>query len=451
MSISIPRVTEKKRWLIISHAFNMDGRAASLTITDKIPYFLDAGVEPVVLSAITGLKDDRFPHFQYIAWGPSGFRFDFRHWIANKYGRGWFYKLTTRTVSILLAPLIAIEKLCLGYSSQWSWSLPAFYHGYRLIRAGKVDVVLSVGSAWSAHLAGIWLKKATGIELISEVHDPLVIRKDPNDQGFEKPKNRDARFRHYLENQLTRFSDKVWWFTDGALHYAKVRNPNLNTQNNAHGFVVTPGAQPPGGLSNNRAHQYTDKLNLCHFGSLANDRSLSTILKALVPLFEKYPQARECIRVHAYGAALDSLSTEAIKQLGYEDVLLSHGRLEFDPITGKSGRERVAEKMQEADVLILLHGNDEWCAEYIPSKFYDYLWTGRPIWGITHRNPQLNQMLLDRGAYLSAEGEPEGIFMALERIWLDWQTKSLIEPIWKPIGVDQAVSSILTQSQVRSK
>ena len=447
MSVDIPAVTEKKRWLILSHAFNMDGRAASLTITDKIPYFLEAGIEPIVLSAITGLKDDRFPHYQYIAWGPAGFRFDFRHWIANKYGRGWFYKLSTRIVSILLAPFIAIEKLCLGYSSQWSWSLPAFLHGYRLIRAGKVDVVLSVGSAWSAHLAGVWLRKATGIELISEVHDPLVIRKDPNDQGFEKPKNRDACFRHYLENQLTRYSDKVWWFTDGALHYAKVRNPNLNTQNNAYGFVVTPGAHPPGSRSAKQAHEYADKLNLCHFGSLANDRSLSIILKALVPLFKKYPQARDFIRVHAYGAPLDSLSVEVIGELGFGDVLLAHGRLEIDPITGKSGRERVAEKMQDADVLILLHGHDEWCAEYIPSKFYDYLWTGRPIWGITHRNPQLDQMLLDRGAYLSAEGDSEGISMALERIWLDWQSKSLIVPAWKPIGVDQAVNTILTQVQ----
>ncbi len=46
-----------RRWLLLSHAFNMDGRAASLTITDKIPYFLEAGVQPIVLSAITGLKD----------------------------------------------------------------------------------------------------------------------------------------------------------------------------------------------------------------------------------------------------------------------------------------------------------------------------------------------------------------------------------------------------------
>ena len=425
----------------------MDGRAASLTITDKIPYLLEAGVEPIVFSAITGMIDKRFPHYQFLAWGPAGFRFDFRHWIANQYGRGLFYKITTRTVSILLAPLIAIEKLCLGYSSQWSWALPAFIHGYRLIRSGKVDVVFSVGSAWSAHLAGVWLKKATGIELVSEVHDPLVIRKSPEDQGFAKPKNRDARFRHYLENQLTRFSNKVWWFTDGALHYAKVRNPNLNTPNNAHGFVVTPGAEPPGSLAASKKHEYTNQLNLCHFGSLANDRSLSTILKALVPLFNKYPQARQCIRVHAYGAPLDTLSIEAIKQFAFEDILLAHGRLEKDTQTGKSGRERVVEKMQNADVLILLHGNDEWCAEYIPSKFYDYLWTGRPIWGITHRNPQLDQMLLDRGSYLSPEGDAQAVANSLEKIWLDWQNKCLVEPVWEPIGVDQAVKTILTEVQ----
>ena len=165
----------------------MDGRAASQTITDKIPYLLNAGIQPVVFSAITGIKDQRFPHRQFLAWGPAAFRFDFRHWIANQYGRGFLYKLLTRTVSILLAPLISIEKLCLGYSSQWSWAMPAFIHGLRLIRSGQIDVVYSTGGAWSAHLAGLWLKKATGVKWIAEVHDPLVIRNSPvNESCFIK-------------------------------------------------------------------------------------------------------------------------------------------------------------------------------------------------------------------------------------------------------------------------
>ena len=425
----------------------MDGRASSQTITDKMPYLLEAGVHPIVFSAITGIQDQRFSHRRFLAWGPAAFRFDFRHWIANQYGRGFIYKLLTRTVSILLAPFIGLEKLILGYSSQWSWAMPAFIHGIGLIRTGKVDLVYSTGGAWSAHLAGLWLKKWTGITWIAEIHDPLVIRKNPNDQGFEQPKNRDARFRHYLEQQLTKYADHVWWFTDGAVHYAKVRNPNLNTASNAHGFMVLPGAEPPGGLSDVKPHEYSDKLNLCHFGSLANDRSLSTILNALVPLFEKYPDARGHIRVHAYGAALDSLSIQALKTLRLEDVLLAHGRLEKDSVTGKSGREQVLQKMQSADVLILLHGNDEWCAEYIPSKFYEYLWTGRPIWGITHRNPQLDQMLEERGAYLSQEGDQLGIATALERIWLDWRQHNLHQPSGTPMGVDEAVQKILTEIQ----
>jgi hypothetical protein len=52
-------------------------------------------------------------------------------------------------------------------------------------------------------------------------------------------------------------------------------------------------------------------------------------------------------------------------------------------------------------------------------------------------------MLLDRGSYLSAEGDLRGISITLEKIWLDWQSKRLIQPIWKPIGVDQAVGAIL--------
>jgi hypothetical protein len=43
----------RKNWLMLSHAFNMDARAASHTITDKIPHFLGTGITPIVISAPT--------------------------------------------------------------------------------------------------------------------------------------------------------------------------------------------------------------------------------------------------------------------------------------------------------------------------------------------------------------------------------------------------------------
>jgi hypothetical protein len=52
-------------------------------------------------------------------------------------------------------------------------------------------------------------------------------------------------------------------------------------------------------------------------------------------------------------------------------------------------------------------------------------------------------MLVERGSYLSHEGDIAGINMALEGIWLDWQQKILPKPTKDPIGVSQAVATIL--------
>jgi hypothetical protein len=435
----------------------MDGRAASQTITDKIPYFLEAGVKPTVFSSITGIKDTRFPHYQFLAWGPAAFRFDFRHWFANHYGRGLLYKVVTTTVSILLAPFIALERMLLGLSNQWSWAMPAYLHGKKLIQNKQVDLVYSTAGAWSAQLAALWLKKSTGVFWMTEIHDPLVIRDNPDDMGFAVPSNRDARFRKWLETQICKHADLAWWFTDGAVHYAKLRNPNLNEPGNAKGVMVIPGAEPPGAtkeinaaakqvgerVKEIRPHHYGAHLVISHFGSLAKNRSISTILNRLPILFKNHPEARNAIQVHVYGTKVDSLTAEAIDQHGFADLVVEHGRIEKDPVTGKSGRERIAERMQASDVLLLLHGDDEWCAEYIPSKMYEYFWMGRPIWAITHRNPQMNALLAERNAYISAADDAASIDAALERIWLEWQQKNLMRLAWKPIGVDQAAQRIL--------
>ena len=100
-------------------------------------------------------------------------------------------------------------------------------------------------------------------------------------------------------------------------------------------------------------------------------------------------------------------------------------------------------ELQAADVLLLLHGDDEWCSEYIPSKMYEYFWMGRPIWAITHRNPQMNQLLAERHAYISAADDTSSIDQTLERLWLDWQEQNLAPLAWQPIGVDQAAKRIL--------
>jgi hypothetical protein len=56
-------------------------------------------------------------------------------------------------------------------------------------------------------------------------------------------------------------------------------------------------------------------------------------------------------------------------------------------------------------------------------------------------------MLLERGSYICNDDSDEKVAAMLETIWLDWRKQKLIQPIWKPIGVDQAVASILNHVQ----
>ena len=114
-------------WLIVSHSFNQDGQASSLTVTDKIPYLLDRKIQIAVLSGVMGTRDTRFPHFQLFPWGPAGLGFDLRQLMRQHWGRNWQYKLVSFFLSLFLLPFVLIERLLFGLQSQASWALPAVF------------------------------------------------------------------------------------------------------------------------------------------------------------------------------------------------------------------------------------------------------------------------------------------------------------------------------------
>jgi hypothetical protein len=171
-------------------------------------------------------------------------------------------------------------------------------------------------------------------------------------------------------------------------------------------------------------------------------------LEVLPQFFQEFPQAKEQVRLHVYGASLDRKSKSWLDQSPYQQNVVEHGRLELDPVSGLTGRQRIAIKMQESDVLLLLHGSTEWCQEYIPSKLYDYFWTSRPIWGITFKNEQLNELLKQRGAYISHSSDQYSIYTEFRQIWLDWCSRRLIHPLNMPITVQNACNLIISNVEI---
>jgi glycosyltransferase involved in cell wall biosynthesis len=405
--------SNKQVWLVLSHGFNMDGRAASQTITDKIPHLLNLGVEPIVVSAITGKKDKVVEHHQILPALPVALRFDLRHYLKQRISSPFIYRIAMTAISLLLLPFILIEKIFIRLETQWSWAITAYFTGARLIRTRKPELIYSTGGAYSAHLAGYWLARRFGLPWIAEIHDPMILD--------VQPKNTRVLFASWLEGKICLHADVVWWFTEEALARARVRHPELGER----GHCLIPGSNPPEFV---RAPYRRGKhLVIGHFGSLAETRNLELFLQGLRQVLEKNPQYAEHIRLHLYGGGIDAISARALRDFPHPSMIEQFGRLETDPKTRESGRDQVIKRMNAVDCLLLLHGTIPVCEEYIPSKMYEYLWTQRPILALVWHNLQMERMLRELGHWAVKADDADSIASALEELHARWLRDDLAD------------------------
>jgi glycosyltransferase involved in cell wall biosynthesis len=414
----------RQRWLVLSHAFNMDGRAASQTITDKLPHLERADIELVVLSGVSGRKDEHYEHHQLWPAGPAGLRFELRHVLRRHLGSGLAYRLVMSACSLPLLPFMLIEKLLRPVESSWSWWLSAYCKGRWLARTHKFDLIYSTGGAFAAHVAGLHLKKALKTPWMAEVHDPLVTpgREGTADQTAQE------KMQAQVERLICTHADIAIWFTEQALQSALRRNPQLGER----GKMMIPGVDRPATVL--QPYQPTRNFVVGHFGSLSTTRNLVAIVRAMELLVAKRPEVRKSVQLHLYGGPLDSVSVQAIASSPIKECIHHFGRIENDPVSGKTGREQILQRMRNTDVLLLLHGEEPICEEYIPSKLYEYLWMQRPILAVVFRNQQMATLIRgqDHFAILAGNGADgraldSELVLALEQLFDGWRTVGLAD------------------------
>ena len=400
----------EEEWLILAHAFNMDGRAASHTITDKIPHLRALGVRPIVVSAVTGGADPQVEHHQVLGWSPAALRFDLRHVLRRRLSSRFMYNTALGAITLALLPFYLLEKAFVRLETHWSWGASAYRRAARLIERRRPAVLYSTGGASSAHWAADRLARRFDLPWIAEIHDPMVL------PGVAQTKAQ--RFARDLEARICERADVAVWFTEEALARAKARHPGLGDR----GHVLIPGADAP--VAARAPYRPGAHFVIGHFGSLSATRHLGVVAEALRRAIAADPALADVVRLEIYGSGLDAVSREALRTLppGVVDV---KGRLERDPASGESGRDRVLRRMNGVDCLLLLHGTEPYCAEYIPSKVYEYLWTRRPIVALVWRNPQMDRMLTDLGHIAVPADDAPALEAALEGLVARWRRGEL--------------------------
>ena len=426
-----PVPLQRTSWFILAHCFNMDGRAASQTITDRLPAIMQAGVQPVVLSAPTGERDNRFPHFQVISPAPSGVLFELRY-IIKKETSSWLVEKALKAVLLLAClPFLIIEKLIVPLDSQWSWFLSATVRGFFIGRKYRPKVIYSTAGPPSTHVAGFFLHKLLKTPWVAELHDPLIY-------DDERPGSHHYRFKQWIEKTVLGNAAAVIYFTDKAFESASRRHAVKGRA-----VVLRPGADSPN-LSG-VAYSRRDKLHLGYFGALAVDRNLAEIVKGLHAVFQIRPELRKRVCLDIYGTEPDSVTQLTLKRFPLGEALCLHGRLEWDANTKKSGRRKVLEAMRRSDVLLLLHGSiKRACQEYVPSKVYEYLLMRRPILGLVSRGSELELILSSTGHTVVDETDSKAVQAALRTIIEAWIISGLPDLEFEsPFTLGKAVDRLL--------
>lgn len=413
----------------------MDGRAASQTITDKLPHLRAAGIELVVLSGVSGTQDKVLEHHQLWPAGPAGLRFELRHVLRRRFANPLVYRSLMTLASVLLLPGLVIEKLLRPVESSWSWCLSASLKGRALARRQPFDLIYSTGGAYAAHLAGRALKRSLGVPWLAEVHDPFIT---PGSTPHTAQQKMQAR----VEGLICREADVAIWFTEQALASARARHPELG----ARGKMMIPGIDPP--FQELPPYRPGPTFIVGHFGSLSATRNLVPFIEALETLQTRRPDLVAATELQVTGGPLDAVSAARLASSPVRHCVRHLGRIEADPVSGLSGREQILRRMRAVDVLLLLHGAEPICQEYIPSKLYEYLWMQRPILATVHRNPQMAAMLRGQGhevVEIGGTGDAQaGFTRALEQLFDRWRSAGLPDSgRGSPYTTEAAVQQLL--------
>jgi glycosyltransferase involved in cell wall biosynthesis len=231
----------------------------------------------------------------------------------------------------------------------------------------------------------------------------------------------------HVEGLICRDAEVAIWFTDQALASAKARHPELGNR----GHVLLPGIDPPFKVL--PPYLPGSKMIVGHFGSLSPTRNLVVFVQALELLDTQRPDALSGIELHVYGGPLDSASTQKLASTtlssAVKNTVKHFGRIEQDPASRISGRDQILKLMRSMDVLLLLHGEESICAEYIPSKLYEYLWMQRPILATVYLNPQMSKILRIQG-HIAIENREKDLtsFILAEQLVLlfdQWSSNGL--------------------------
>ncbi|MBK6901348.1 MAG: hypothetical protein IPH04_00655 [Saprospirales bacterium] len=237
----------------------------------------------------------------------------------------------------------------------WLWIGPARRKAARLLKKGQWDAMISVSLPFSAHWAAKKLKKQfPQLPWLADIGDPFSLQSEHplNNPLFYRNKNARA------EKSVLNSADWVTVTNEGLRQAYLQTWPDLNTRIHVVGPLASPQVAKTG-----FDLEEVQKFHIAYFGSFfKNIREPEPLLEFFAMLSRKKDWV-----LHFYGDIFENFYPIFEKYPSLKPYIRFHGLV---------SREDATAAMGQMNLLVLLGNTTDF---QLPSKWADYLMSGKPI------------------------------------------------------------------------
>lgn len=421
--------TDLKRVLIIAYFFPPLGGAGVQRTLKFVKYLREFGWEPIVITCGDNEYDVYDSTLSYeIPKGVNIIRIDDNLSDSKFVDK----KLIQQNINLYYG-LVEDEVLIYDYIAQFKsistneirefilpdkyirWANEVLKSLENIIDISNIDLIYSTGSPYSDHIIGYYLKKKYNKPWVTDFRDEWT------NNGFSEYVHTSLKYRieYELEKKIVNLSDKVLVTTPvSKQNYIEIFNLNSCKTN-----VITNGFDEED-FKDLKKNSKNKRFKIIHNGSLYGKRIPDIFIQCIYELINDKLINENEIEVIFIGS-----HNINIQQLNEYNL--------FNNIKFISYRDH-AESLKlsnEADVLLLIVGNDENCIQYYPGKMFEYFRLGKSIISLSPTNSATSRLLsnIKRG-YNIEYSDLEGIKNVILKLFNDWKNDILIKyPVDKTI------------------
>jgi glycosyltransferase involved in cell wall biosynthesis len=407
--------------LFVSYAYPPTNEVGAMRVARLCRYLPEFGIAPIVLS----VEPRFYPNQDASLEAPSGIPVERTPVLRTPLD--FYRRLSSNARSGQPSPVVETQPR-FGFARRqilallqmpdpyWGWYFPAIRKAGEIIKNRKISMVISSGPPWTGHLIARHLKRKFRLPWIADFRDPWLA--NPWRWIEELPGWRDWSD-HWMESSCLNHADLVTCITEALREDFLVRYPKLPKSRFA---VVTNGVDgtfPSSTLPRPRS----SKVICLHLGALYRPslRRIDTFCQALVDLARDGKLRAENFQVIFVGS--ESPASELTAQRIAPELIQNHC-IEFRP---RVTRRESDVLLECADILLIFQGNHRIS---LPSKFFDYLGTGKPMLAIVEKGA-LSDMVekTGSGAWV-APGDSKAIAQkVLEILQFPTKTAEEVRPV----------------------